>query len=54
MTENLSHWSLSESTQSELSNEYQHDRVEMFLSDALDESSLSIGRVLKSVIGLNK
>ena len=43
-------WHSSESTQQELSNEYQHDRVEMVFkkslcSCALDESSLSIGRV---------
>ena len=33
MTETLAHRYSSESTQRELSNEYQHDRVYMFLKD---------------------
>ena len=50
MTETLAHGYSSEITQRELSNEYQHGRVKMvskmFLRlCALDESSLSIGRV---------
>ena len=50
MTENLAHRYSSESTQRELSNEYQHDRVWGFYQKpvrpfALDKSSLSIGRV---------
>ena len=48
--ETLANGYLSESTQRELSNEYQHDRVQMVISKilrlcALAESSLSIGRV---------
>ena len=53
MTETLAHGYSSESTEQELSDEYQHDRVfskhdgfQRFLrSCSLDESSLSIGRV---------
>ena len=50
MTETLSNGYSSESTQRELSNKYQLDKVWMvfekyFLSCILDESSLSIGRV---------
>ena len=50
MTETLAYGYSSESTQRQQSNEYQHDRVFMvfqriFVSFALDESSLSIGRV---------
>ena len=50
MTGTLAHVSSSESTQRELFNEYQHDRVlkgfQIFLhSCAFDESSLSIERV---------
>ena len=50
MTETLANGHSSESTQQELSNEYQHDRgLEGFQRSlhphALDESSLSIGRV---------
>ena len=49
MTETLANGYSSKSTQRELSNEYVHDRVYMVLnfsrSCALDESSLSIGRV---------
>ena len=49
MTETLACGYLSESTQRELYNEYQHDRVLMVFktlhSSALDESSLSIRRV---------
>ena len=47
MTETLAHGYSSESTQQELSNEYQHDRVfsKSLPSCALDERSLSIGRV---------
>ena len=50
MTETLAQGYTSESTQRELSNEYQHDRVKMVFKNllcfcALDESSLSIGRV---------
>ena len=49
MTETLANGYSYESAQRELSNEYQHDRIQMvfifFSSYALDESSLSIGRV---------
>ena len=50
MTVTLAYWYSSESTQRELSNEYQHDRVLMIFykslrSCALDESSLGIGMV---------
>ena len=49
MTETLAHGYSSESTQQNISNEYQHDRVEGFQKSlgpcALDESGLSIGRV---------
>ena len=50
MTETLEHGYSSESTQRELSNEYQHDRgLDSFQkslpSCAFDESSLSVGRV---------
>ena len=47
MAETLTHGFSSESTQRELSNEFQHDRVQMVLKNrfALDESSRSIGRV---------
>ena len=50
MTKILPHGYLSESSQGELSNEYQHDRVWMIFKKtlhpcALDKSSLSIGRV---------
>ena len=56
MTEALAHMDSSDSTQLELSNEYQHDRVWMvfknlFVACALDESNLSIERA-KSVFGL--
>ena len=49
MSKTLAYGYSSESTQNELSNEYQYDRVYMvfknpFCSCALDESSLSIGR----------
>ena len=50
MTETLANGYSSESTQRELSNEYQHDRVSMVFRKSLhicavDESSLSIERV---------
>ena len=51
MTETLAYGYSSESTLWELSNEYQHDRVQMAFNNlyisfsAFDESSLSIGRV---------
>ena len=50
MTETLALRYSSESTQRELSSEYQHDRVKMVFKKslhpcALDESSLCIGRV---------
>ena len=50
MTETLLYGYSSESTQQELSNEYQHDRVKIVFVKylhpyALDKSSLSIGRV---------
>ena len=50
MTETLANGYSSESTQRELSNEYQHDRVWLVIKNLvipcdLDESSLSIGRV---------
>ena len=50
MTESLAHGYSSDSTQQELTNEYQHDRVKMFCNKslrpcALYESSFSIGRV---------
>ena len=50
MTETLAHGYLSDSTQRELFNEYQHDRISMVFQKslshcALEESSLSIGRV---------
>ena len=49
MTETLAHAYSPESTQQELANEYQHDRVQMvfkiFASLCLDKRSLSIGRV---------
>ena len=49
MTEILAYGYSSESTQRELSNEYQHDRVWVFFKYlrpcAFDKSSLSIGRV---------
>ena len=51
MTETLEYEYSSEKTQWELSNEYQHDKVKMFLKNlcvlvlTLDESSLSIRRV---------
>ena len=49
MTEILALGNLPESTQRELSNEYQHDRFQIVIKNlyhfALDESSLSIGRV---------
>ena len=50
MTETLAHGYSFDSTQRELSNEYQHDRVKMFFRKALhhcalDEIRLSIGRV---------
>ena len=50
MAETLAHEYSSESTQRELSNEYQDDRVKVvsqksLRSCPLDESSLSIGRV---------
>ena len=50
MTETLAHGYSFESTQQELSNEYQHDRVSMVFKNslhpcALDESILSIVRV---------
>ena len=49
MTETLAYGYSSESTQVELSNEYQHDMVKMVFKSlrpcALDESSLSIRRV---------
>ena len=50
MTETLANGYSSESTQRELSNEYQHDRFWMVFQKslhlcALDESTLSIGRV---------
>ena len=50
MTETLAHGYLSESTQRELSSEYQHEKglygfQEALHLCALDESSLSIGRV---------
>ena len=48
MNENLANWYSYESTQRELSNEYQHD-IDAFQKTlcpcALEESSLSIGRV---------
>ena len=51
MTETLAHEYSSDSTQWELSNEYQHDRVKMVFKDlcilypcALNKCSLSIGR----------
>ena len=49
MTEIMARWYSSESAQQELSNEYLHDRVWMFLKEslhswALDESSLGIRR----------
>ena len=52
MTVTLAHEYSSESTQRELSNEYQHGMVSMILKNrlrpcALDESSLRIGRVKK-------
>ena len=51
MTETLAHWNSSDSTQQELSNEYQYDRVQKIfenhciLNCLLDKSSLSIERV---------
>ena len=49
MTETLANGYSYDSTQRELSNEYQYDRVRLFSKIlhffALDESSLSIGRV---------
>ena len=54
MIENLARWYSSESTQLELSNEYQLDRVSTFSKYlhpcALDESSLSIGRVKQNIL----
>ena len=44
MTETLTLGYSSESTQRELSNEYQHDRVKMVSEILMHESSLSIGR----------
>ena len=49
-TETLANWYSSESTQSELSNEYQHGRIKMVFQIylhpcILDESSLSIERI---------
>ena len=53
MTENLAYMYSSESTQSELSNEYLHGRFRWFSKYwhpfAFDESSLSIGRVKRYV-----
>ena len=51
MTETLAHRYSSKSTWRELSNEYQHGRVEMGLKNlcALDESNLIIGR-FKSLV----
>ena len=51
----LAHGYSSDSTQWGLSNEYQHDRISMFFqkylrSCALDESSLSIGRVKTKLV----
>ena len=56
MTETLAHGYSSESTQRDLSNEYQQDRVLMVFRKslhlcALDESSLSKGRV--NIISVN-
>ena len=49
MTETLAHEYSSESTQQEISNEYQHDTVKKFFKNlctcASDESTLSIGKV---------
>ena len=45
MTETLACGYSSESTQQELSNEYQHDTITSLRPYALDQSSLSIGRV---------
>ena len=50
MSESLAHGYSSESTQQELSNEYQHEKVKWLSKNslcpcALDESSLSIARV---------
>ena len=55
MTETLAHGYSSESTQPELSNEYQHDRVKMVFQKslhpcALGKSSLSIGRVKSGIL----
>ena len=53
ITETLAHGYSSESTQQEPSNEYQHDRVKLFLNFlhpcVFDKSSLSIARVNRSV-----
>ena len=54
MTETLANGYLAEGTQQELSKEYQYDRAKMVfknicISCALDESSLSIGRVKKKI-----
>ena len=56
MTETLTYGYSYESTQRELSNEYHHDRVlDVFQKSlhpcALDESSLSIGRVNQGQVG---
>ena len=58
MAETLAHGCSSESTQRELSNAYQHDRVKLviknFASLCLDEDSLSIRRVpLKIVVWIS-
>ena len=49
MTETLAHWYSSESTQRELSTEYQHDRVSMVFKEfcvlVLGKISLNIERV---------
>ena len=52
MTETLTNWYSSESTQRELSNEYQHDRVRTVFKKSLryctyEESSLNSVRVKK-------
>ena len=58
ITETLANRYSSESTRQELSNEYQDDRVSMVFqrilhSCALDESSLSIGRVNPDMCNLD-
>ena len=56
MTEIMAYRYSSESNQRELSNEHKYDRVKMIFENlcALDESSLSIGRVKTIVISQNE